>query len=148
MMLIILDKDPVKSAQLLPDKIKFKQLIELCQLICSAGISNVYKPIKQGKHLQNWILKNPIWTKKFAIALYELCKSINMSKSTMKNIIDIISSIPYEISKDKEIETAIFRYSKDYECKIFTNTELPIEECIKQYKKYIEWKKKKNVKGY
>ena len=80
MMLIILDKDPVKSAQLLPDKIKFKQLIELCQLICSAGISNVYKPIKQGKHLQNWILKNPIWTKKFAIALYELCKSINMSK--------------------------------------------------------------------
>lgn len=148
MMLIILDKDPIKSAQLLPDKIKFKQLIELCQLICSAGISNVYKPIKQGKHLQNWILKNQIWTKKFAIALYELCKSINMSKSTMKNIIDIISSIPYETSKDKEIETAIFRYSKNYECKIFTNTELPIEQCIEQYKKYVEWKKKKNVKGY
>ena len=31
MMLIILDKDPEESAKLLPDKIKFKQLIELCQ---------------------------------------------------------------------------------------------------------------------
>lgn len=60
MMLIILDKNPLKSAELVPDKIKFKQLIELGQLICSAGISDVYKPIKQGKELENEKLYLPI----------------------------------------------------------------------------------------
>jgi hypothetical protein len=43
---------------------------------------------------------------------------------------------------------AVFRYSKDYQCDIPTNTELPIKECIEQYKKYVEWKKLNNVKGY
>ena len=64
MFLLVLDKDAVKSAQLVPDKIKFKQLIELCQLICSAGYSNVYKKINQGKELQNWIIRNSVWIKK------------------------------------------------------------------------------------
>lgn len=45
-------------------------------------------------------------------------------------------------------QTAIFRYSKDYECNISTDTELPIDECIEQYKKYIIWKKEKGIKGY
>ena len=89
MMLIILDKDAIKSAELIPDSLKFKQLLELCQLICSAGYSDVYKKVPQGKDIQQWILKNPIWTKKFAIALYELCNFVNMSESTMKNILDM-----------------------------------------------------------
>lgn len=58
MMLIILDKNPYKSAELVPDRLKFKQLLELGQLICSAGISDVFKPIKQGKALQEWVKNN------------------------------------------------------------------------------------------
>ena len=65
MFLLILDKDPIRSAHLIPDKLKFKQLIELGQLVCSAGISDIYKPIKQGKQLQEWkkILKKYIFNK-------------------------------------------------------------------------------------
>ena len=62
MFLLILDKNPIYSAELVPNGIVLKQVVELCQLICSAGISDVYKPIKQGKKLQEWIKKNPEWT--------------------------------------------------------------------------------------
>ena len=144
-MLIILDKDAIKSAELIPDSLKFKQLLELCQLICSAGYSDVYKKVPQGKDIQNWILKNPVWTKKFAIALYELCNFVNMAENTMKNILDIISSIPYEISKDKDIETAVFRYSKDYVCDYSTNSELPVNTAVEEYRKYKDWKVSKNI---
>lgn len=54
-MLLILDKNPILAANLVPSKLKFKQLLELSQLICSAGISGVYKKIPQGKEIQNCI---------------------------------------------------------------------------------------------
>ena len=40
MMLIICDKNPVRAAELVPDRLKFKQLLELCQMLCSVGYSN------------------------------------------------------------------------------------------------------------
>ena len=59
-MLIITDKNPYKAAGWLLDNTNknfcFKQLLELSQLVSSTGISNVYKPVKQGKELQAWIL--------------------------------------------------------------------------------------------
>lgn len=51
-------------------------------------------------------------------------------------------------SMEEDITTAIFRYSKDYKCNIPTNTELPIDECIEEYKKYISWKRKNKIRGY
>ena len=45
-MLIILDKNPEVAASLVPDKIKFKQLIELCQLVCSTGICGIFKAVE------------------------------------------------------------------------------------------------------
>ena len=149
MFLLILDKDPIKAAQLIPDKLKFKQLLELCQLICGAGYSNVYKKINQGKEIKTWIVRNPIWVKKYALTLYELCKNIvNMSIKTQKDFIDIISSIPYEMYKDKQPCNGIFRYSKNYISNYVSNVELPIDECIKQYKEYVAWKVENKVKGY
>ena len=49
MMFIILDSCPIQAVYKLPEKIRFKQLIELAQLICSAGFSDIYKKIPQGK---------------------------------------------------------------------------------------------------
>ena len=65
MMLLILDENPILAANLVPSKLKFKQLLELSQLICSAGISDVYKKILQGKEIQNWILENPAWVYRY-----------------------------------------------------------------------------------
>lgn len=154
MFLLVLDKDPIKSAKLVPDKIKFKQLIELGQLICSAGISDVYKPIKQGKELQEWVRKNKGWCYFYFTSLlnYSAIYAKLKAETYFK-----LATIRYDLRSstilnpnDFYVETAIFRYSKDYECmtKYKTNTELPIRECVKEYKKYVEWKKIKGVRGY
>ena len=42
-MLIVLDSNPVNAANKVPDKLKFKQLLELAQMICSCGYSDIYK---------------------------------------------------------------------------------------------------------
>ena len=156
MFLLVLDKDPLKSAQLVPDKLKFKQLIELCQLICSAGISDIYKPIKQGKSLQEWVKKHPEYIAIYMWSLKDYCKNnVRLKYKTVFDIEQIYFDL-YYLCKDRvkmikePTTTAIFRYSKDYECftKHPTNTELPIDECIKEYKKYIEWKMLNGVRGY
>ena len=156
MFLLVLDKDPLKSAQLVPDKLKFKQLIELCQLICSAGISDIYKPIKQGKELQEWVKKHPEYIAIYMWSLKDYCKNnVRLKYKTVFDIEQIYFDL-YYLCKDRvkmvkePTNTAIFRYSKDYECftKHATNTELPVDECIKEYKKYIEWKKLNGVRGY
>jgi hypothetical protein len=154
MFLLVLDEDPITSANLVPDKLKFKQLLELGQLICSAGISDVYKPIRQGKAIQEWVKKHPEWVAMFYFWLKQYC--IENIKGTYKTFMNIeliyrdIYAFCYERRKEikEPLTTAIFRYSKDYQCNIPTNTELPIDECIKEYKQYVEWKKLNNVKGY
>lgn len=148
MMLIILDKNPLKSAELVPDKIKFKQLIELGQLICSTGISDVYKPIKQGKELQKWVIKNARWVLAYYNALLLHCiKSYNLKFQTTLDLTDIFVHLQEYCEtnklKRKDINSAIFRYVQEYNCDIPSKTELPIDECIQEYEKYVQWKGKK-----
>lgn len=152
MFLLILSTNPREACNLLPQKIRFKQLIELSQLICSCGISNVYKPVKQGKELQEWILKNKYWVYMYYSRLFFwVLKNTNIKPMTVYNLTSIKNDLMRSAKFDNPIiTTAIFRYSKGYECmtKYKTNTELPIRECIKEYKKYVEWKKLKGVRGY
>ena len=149
MFLLVLDKNPVNSAQLVPDGIKFKQLIELCQLICSAGISNVYKPIKQGKELQKWVMKHKCWIYNYLLELkFYVFKNIKIGMKTANDIEKIIYDLVVSTKEDKEPTTAIFRYSKDYKSIFPSNCEITIENAVEEYKKYIEWKKEKGVKGY
>ena len=129
--------------------VKFKQLLELMQLISTEFEVDCMKPIKQGKEIRKWIRNNIPWVFSFYHRLGFYCLNNFKLKEETKNKIFKIAHVLDELCKeDKEPKTAIFRYSKDYECKIPTNTELPIDECIEEYKKYIEWKKEKGVKGY
>ena len=70
MFLLILDKNSYKAAEFVPDRLKFKQLLELCQLICSAGISDVYKKVNQGKELQEWVRNNKLWISRYFTYLF------------------------------------------------------------------------------
>ena len=142
MMLIILSKNPVYAAELVPNKLKFKQMLELCQLICSCGYCDIYKKIPQGKELQAWIKKNPGWVKTYACHLYLWClENIEMKQKTMGDIFSIIASIN-DICRTTEIETAIFRYVKEYkDLTVYKNNEeLLINVAIDEYKKYMIWK--------
>ncbi len=145
MMLIVLEKNPVKAAQKVPDKIKFKQLLELCQMLCSCGYCDIYKKVNQGKAIQEWIKRNITWVKVYAETLLHWCKeNINIKYKTVLDMNKIICSLPV-VYWYLNPETAVFRYNKNY-----TNTnyksdeELKIDDAIEEYKKYMEWKKWNN----
>ena len=151
MFLLVLDKDPLKSANLVPDGIKFKQLLELMQLISTEFEIDCMKPIKQGKEIRKWIRNNIPWVFSFYHRLGFYClNNIKLKEETKYKIFRIANVLGELCKEDKQPTTAVFRYSKDFEwfTKHPTNTELPIKECIKEYKKYVEWKKLKGVRGY
>ena len=147
MMLIICDKSPYKAVDWLVENTNkqfvWKQLLELCQLICSAGFSDEFRKLKQGKELQTWIMKNKSWARSFGGALLDYCKeNINLQYKTYEKIKNILNSLDYIWFVTPT--TAIWRYSKEYESEYATNSELPIEVVTELYKKYItEFKFKK-----
>ena len=146
MMLIVCDKNPVRAAELVPDQLKFKQVLELCQMLCSIGYSSIYKKIPQGKAIQEWIKRNPAWVKTYGATLYYWCLDrIKMSEKTMSDVFQILVSIPESCNLNDEIQTAIFRYNKNYKGTSYaTDTELPIKEAVEEYEKYMEWKNEQN----
>ena len=160
MMLLILDKNPYRAAELVPDRLKFKQLLELGQLICSAGISNAYKSVPQGRELQKWIKGHINWTYMYFDRLFDFAfKNINLkneSKGRISQIkFDLLNKFRDYYSNHYYIRrvspsTAIFRYMKEYKefTKYETNSELPIETAVEEYKKYIKWKEKRNAGNY
>lgn len=146
--LLVLDKNPYKAAELIPDRLKFKQLLELGQLICSAGISDVYKPIKQGKELQEWVKNNRLWVYRFMTCLWiKVVVKTNIKLKTMVDFYKIRQNLFESIKNKKRIsypKVAIFRYVKEYAemTNYESNSELPIDVAIIEYKRYLEYKEK------
>lgn len=139
-MFLILDWNPVKSASLVPDKLKFKQLLELAQMI-STITGSVYKPVRQGKEIQKWIKRYPDYTKFYYRTLFAWCiKNIKMKEKTLKDLMTIYLSLKNNNFIDYP-DTAIFRYNKNYEGTSWqNNSELSINTAIYEYKKYLCWK--------
>lgn len=149
MMLLILDKNPAEAAKKVPKGIRHKQLLELMQML-SDVLHFGYARIPTGKKLKEWIGKNKEWVIVYAVVLM---KDLNLSNETRikyKCLLDLLAEkcrdiegrIPIIVSN---LETAIFRYVKEYEefTEYSTNAELPIETAIKEYEKYVEFKKDK-----
>lgn len=148
MQLYILDKNPEKSAEILFEsmgaKYSFKMLIELCQMICTVTKCATFKPISQGKEIQEFISRNSQWVLIYLNKLKNLClnSSLNIRLETVIKLNKIYDSLKTysKFSFNTPILYAPFRYSKDYKCSIPSNSVLPIEECINQYKKYLAYK--------
>lgn len=145
-MLVIVNKNPYENAFYIKEhtdkKFLFKSLLELARLICSCGISKIYKKVNRAKEIQGWILKNKFWTYKYFSALLFICLAeIQAKPATFIKLYKIRQDL-FELVKDKRRlvspKTAIFRYKKGYVTKYKTNIELPLAECIKEYKEYIE----------
>ena len=153
MMLIALDKNPYRAAELVPDRLKFKQLLELGQLVCSTEISSVFKPVKQGKKLQEWIRSHVSWTYMYYNRLFEwVLKNINLKNETIGKL----SNIKYDLHEEFKSyynnsnyyirrvnpDTLVFRYVKEYtgNTKYKTDSEIDADEAVREYEKYVEWK--------
>lgn len=153
MMLIILDKNPIiavkKLVKLTDKRFYHKQLIELCQLICSAGFSKVYKKIYRGKEIQQWIKENINFTFKYLDELFYQCHThLNMSETSTNRIIQIMSDLQFYVLKTQKFEAkdAVFRYHKSYNLSKFnSNEKLDIFTACKEYQKYIKWKTDKRI---
>lgn len=143
MMLIICDKHPYLAGKFLIEytnkNFVFKQLLELCQLICSAGISNIYKKIPQGKELQEWVKNNPHWVSRYMAKLIRFSQdNVNLKKDTECKITHIYCDLlNYTPKFTDRIDDAIFRYKQGYKSKYETNTLLPINIAVNEYRKYI-----------
>lgn len=142
MMLIILDKDPVEAATILPKSIRHKQLLELMQML-SCVLNFGYDKLSNGKAIKDWISRNKSWVYLYAKTLYDLfvATAKNPKKETKikyKCLLDLLlceCEVNYE-----QPTTAVLRYKEGYKCKYPTDTELPIEECVEIYKDYAQWK--------
>lgn len=148
MQLYILDKNPEKSAEILFEsmgaKYSFKMLIELCQMISTVTKCETFKPVPQGKEIQEFISRNSQWVLKYFNKLENLClnSSLNIKLETAIKLKKIYNSFKTysKFSSNSPVLYAPFRYSKGYKCSISSNSTLPIEDCIKQYKKYLTYK--------
>lgn len=149
MMLLVLDKNPAEAAVRVPKGIRHKQLLELAQML-SDVLHFGYARIPTGKKLKEWIGKNKEWILVYAKILMG---TLNLSKETQikyKCLLDLLAESCRDIEGRipiivPNLETAIFRYVKEYEefTEYSTNAELPIEIAIKEYEKYVEFKKDK-----
>lgn len=118
----------------------FKSLLEVLQLVCSAGISDVFCPLKQGKLLQKWVLEHKSWTYWYIMFLYKYCvENLNMKFETIYKFKTIIRDLhnSTDVFTIEMPSHAIFRYKQGYESEYETNSELPIDICCEEYKKYL-----------
>ena len=147
-MLNVTDKNPEKAVLYLIDntdkRFYWKCLLELGQLICSAGISSTWKPVSSGKEIQAWIIKNKLWIHRYYTALlFKVLETINMTSKTALSLCKIRYDLWDSCLAHKRLrvpKTAIFRYRKGYECLYPTNSELPIDVCVNEYKSYLAFK--------
>lgn len=145
MMLIITSPDSKECVDWLVEntdkRFCWKQLLELCQLLASAGITDKMDALSRGKEIQKWITKHKSWTYSYMVCLVNWAKkNIKMSMATVYKIDNIMFDL-FKVATDfKKPKTAIWRYSKEYESEYSTNSELPIEVVCELYKEYIKWK--------
>ena len=141
MMLLILSADPVKAAELVPSKIKHKQLLELMQMI-SCVVDFGYKFLPNAPKMKEWILEHASWVHVYAKNLLNEIREPNEeTEIKYKCLLDLLYLKDKSV-KVPNIKTAIFRYAKEYKGNTIykTDEELPISEAIKEYKKYAAWK--------
>ena len=140
MMLLVLHENPYEAAIRVPKQYKHKQLLELMQMI-SCIVDFGYKQLPTGKKIKEWIVKNIDWTYVYAKILFQ-DKDLNLKEETRikyKCLLDLLL-LKGETYIVPNAKTAIWRYSKEYESEYPTNSELPIDICVEEYKKYLEWK--------
>lgn len=142
MFFIILDKNPTNAALKIPKKYKHKQLLELMQMI-SCVVDFGYEKLPTGKEIKAWINKNSYWVYTFAKVLM---RQVNLKEETKIKYNCLLDLLYLKIERSiivPNITTAIFRYKKEYaeNTTYKTNSELPVEIVIKEYEKYIKWKK-------
>lgn len=142
MQLYILDKNTIRSAIKIPEKYRFKMLLELAQMVSSLT-GSVYKPVKQGKKLVSWINHHRRYVYYYFGYLYFWgLKHIKMKQKTKEDLYSIWQSL--KPLSGKLPVYAYFRYRNDYICEAVSDECLDIGECISLYEKYLKWKKEKS----
>ena len=148
MMLLILDENPCTAAHRVPEKLKHKQLLELMQMI-SCVVNFGYDRIPQGKAIKEWISKNKLWVYTYCKVLMHMLPMKTSTCIKYRCLIDLLYEECRDIERSMPLvvpnaKTAIFRYVKEYKDTEYpSNTELPIDVAIKEYEKYVEFKKDK-----
>lgn len=65
----------------------------------------------------------------------------------MADLFAILTSIPESADLNGKIETAIFRYNKNYKSIFPSDAEIMVGNAITEYEKYLEWKQNANLQS-
>lgn len=152
MQLYILHKNPEKAAEMLPAKLgninyAQKMLIELCQCLSNL-LGNKYVDEKYYKYkavppeFTAFIFQNQEWVIRYTVSLLRHCENIYDSfnkTDTYNNCWYIFYYFDKHCSRcNANIYNAFFIPTKEYGERKY----LLIDECIEEYRKYLEWKVK------
>ena len=102
-----------------------------------------YEKLPTGKEIKAWINKNSYWVYTFAKVLMRQVNLKEETKIKYNCLLDLLYLKTERSIIVPNIKTAVFRYKKEYaeNTTYKTNSELPVEIVIKEYEKYIKWKK-------
>lgn len=143
--MLVLSTSPSISVRLIPMHLRVKELIEVTNLICSAGISSAFKGTIENEVLTEWIKQNSRYIFLYFTRLIQWAwgknrmpyKTYAKLKSVRK---DLSFFMQYNNCTEESPKTIVFNYNSDYKSPIPNNTEVPTLTGIHLYREYLAWK--------
>ena len=143
--MIVLSTDSNTSVRLIPKHLRIKELIEVNNLICSAGISNVFKGTAKNKVLIEWVKRNSRYIFFYYTRLIQWAWNNNRvpykTYVKLKSVREDLSFfMQYNNCTEESPKTIVFSYDSNYKSPIPNNTEVPTLKGIHLYREYLAWK--------
>lgn len=143
--MLVLSTSPSISVRLIPMHLRVKELIEVTNLICSAGISSAFKGTIENEVLTEWIKQNSRYIFLYFTRLIQWAWGKNrMPYKTYAKLKpvrkDLSFFMQYNNCTEESPKTIVFSYNSDYKSPIPNNTEVPTLKGIHLYREYLAWK--------
>lgn len=143
--MLVLSTDSNTSVRLIPMHLRIKELIEVNNLICSAGISSVFKGTAENKVLIEWVKRNSRYIFFYYTRLIQWAH--NKGRVPYQTYIklrsvreDLSFFMQYNNCTEESPKSIVFSYDSNYESPIPNNTEVPTLKGIHLYREYLTWK--------
>jgi hypothetical protein len=133
----------------LPDRYKSKMTLELLQMVCTIlrkegrNEEFLYKEIRQGKELMEWIVSHKGWVLEYLYADYN--RTFNKEykyKKTLNNVLCLLFDLGWH-KKNKKLIYIHFRCKKEYPISFNNRKNFEVPRGLELYNDYFNW----NFKG-
>lgn len=143
--MLVLSTDSNTSVRLIPKHLRIKELIEVNNLVCSAGISNVFKGTAKNEVLIEWVKRNSRYIFFYYTRLIQWAWNNNrvpyQTYAKLKSVREDLSFfMQYNNCTEESPKTIVFSYDSNYKSPVPNNTEVSTLKGIHLYRDYLAWK--------